>query len=100
MGEERLPLLDIATPAAVDLVRHARLAPRRGTPGGAFFVLTFSGFKEGACQEIIDIIQPDSALLTVRICMGLIPSLLVYWGLLIMRDWKDKEEVQQVKVCL
>ena len=41
--------------------------------------------------------QPDSALLTVRICMGLIPSILVYWGLLVMRDWKDRDEAQQIK---
>jgi len=62
------------------------------------YLLTFSGFKEGACQEIIGITQPDSALLTVRICMSLIPSILVYWGLLIMRDWKDRNEAQQIKV--
>jgi len=62
------------------------------------YLLTFAGFKEGACQEIINITQPDSALLTVRICMGLIPSILVYWGLLIMRDWKDRDEAQQIKV--
>jgi len=37
-------------------------------------------------------------LLTVRICMGLIPSILVCWGLLIMRDWKDKDEAQQIQV--
>ena len=62
------------------------------------YLLTFTGFKEGACQEMIDITQPDSALLTVRICMGLIPSILVYWGLLIMRDWKDRDESQQIKI--
>ena len=62
------------------------------------YLLTFTGFQEGACQEIIDVTQPDSALLTVRICMGLIPSILVYWGLLIMRDWKDRDEAQQIKV--
>ena len=59
------------------------------------YLLTFAGFKEGACQEIIDITQPNSALLTVRICMGLIPSIFVYWGLLIMRDWKKNDAVQQ-----
>ena len=62
------------------------------------FLLTFAGFKEGSCQEIIDFGQPDSALLTVRICMGLIPSILVCWGLLIMRDWKDRDEAQQIQV--
>ena len=62
------------------------------------YLLTLSGFKQAACQGIIDIDQPYSALLTVRICMGLIPSILVYWGLLIMRDWKDRDEVQRIKV--
>ena len=62
------------------------------------YLLTFAGFKEGSCQEIIDFGQPDSALLTVRICMGLITSILGYWGLLIMRDWKDKDEAQQIQV--
>ncbi len=62
------------------------------------YLLTLAGFKEGACQTIVNITQPDSALLTVRICMGLIPSILVYWGLLTMRDWKNKDEVQQIKV--
>ena len=62
------------------------------------FLLTFAGFKEGSCQEIIDFSQPDSALLTVRICMGLIPSILVCWGLLIMRDWKNRDEAQQIQV--
>tara|TARA_X000000368_G_C22788178_1_gene604678 strand:- start:25 stop:753 length:729 start_codon:yes stop_codon:yes gene_type:complete len=62
------------------------------------YLLTFAGFKEGACQELINFTQPDSALLTVRICMGLIPSILVCWGLLIMKDWKDRDQVQQIKV--
>jgi len=54
------------------------------------YLLTLTGFRQAACQGIIDITQPDSALITVRICMGLIPSILVYWGLLIMRKW-DQE---------
>ena len=54
------------------------------------YLLTLTGFKQAACQGIIDINQPDSALITVRICMGLIPSILVYWGLLIMRKWDQK----------
>ena len=54
------------------------------------YLLTLTGFKQAACQGIIDVTQPDSALITVRICMGLIPSMLVYWGLLIMRKW-DQE---------
>ncbi len=62
------------------------------------YLLTFAGFKEGSCQEIIDFGQPDSALLTVRICMGLIPSILVCWGIFIMRDWKDRDEAQQIQV--
>ena len=54
------------------------------------YLLTLTGFKQAACQGIIDITQPHSALLTVRICMGLIPSILVCLGLLIMRNW-DQE---------
>jgi len=54
------------------------------------YLLTLTGFKQAACQGLIDITQPNSALVTVRICMGLIPSILVYCGLLIMRKW-DQE---------
>ena len=35
--------------------------------------------------------QPDSAITTIRICMGLIPSLLISIGLLIMKDWMNKD---------
>ena len=62
------------------------------------YLLTFAGFQEGACNEIINFSQPDSALLTVRICMGLIPSILVYLGLSSMRDWKDRDKTKQIPV--
>tara|TARA_Y100001968_G_C19390430_1_gene735246 strand:- start:224 stop:1579 length:1356 start_codon:yes stop_codon:yes gene_type:complete len=35
--------------------------------------------------------QPTSAITTIRICMGLIPSLLVTVGLIIMRGWVDRQ---------
>ncbi|MFN5194095.1 MAG: MFS transporter, partial [Cyanobacteriota bacterium] len=34
--------------------------------------------------------QPASALVTIRLCMGLIPALLVVLGLLVMRRWPEK----------
>ena len=35
--------------------------------------------------------QPTSAQITIRLCMGLIPAILVTVGLLIMRHWPDKK---------
>jgi GPH family glycoside/pentoside/hexuronide:cation symporter len=37
-------------------------------------------------------IQPDSALIAIRLCMGLIPALLVVLGLLLMRHWPQRQE--------
>ena len=41
--------------------------------------------------------QPYSAQLTIRICMGLIPSTLVAIGLIVMRDWPDKKAHLQAR---
>ena len=56
-------------------------------------LLSFAGyissnncFSYEACLQ-----QPESAIKTIRLCMGLIPSLLVSIGLFIMRDWIDKD---------
>lgn len=46
-------------------------------------VLTLSGYK--ACTA--SILLPSSALTTIRLCMGLIPAVLVVLGLLVMRRW-------------
>jgi GPH family glycoside/pentoside/hexuronide:cation symporter len=36
------------------------------------------------------ILQPDSALVAIRLCMGLIPAVLVVLGLVIMRRWPER----------
>ncbi len=55
-------------------------------------LLTFGGYKSATnCFGIIDAIeQPATAIITIRICMGLIPSLLIVIGLLMMRKWTDR----------
>ena len=35
-------------------------------------------------------VQPDSALLAIRLCMGIIPAVLVVLGLVVMRRWPDR----------
>jgi GPH family glycoside/pentoside/hexuronide:cation symporter len=35
-------------------------------------------------------VQPDSALIAIRLCMGLIPAILVVLGLVVMRRWPEK----------
>jgi GPH family glycoside/pentoside/hexuronide:cation symporter len=56
---------------------------------GALFlfgnVMSFSGYEPSR-----GILQPDSALLAIRLCMGLIPALLVVLGLVIMRHWPER----------
>ncbi|WP_269623517.1 MFS transporter [Prochlorococcus marinus] len=56
-------------------------------------LLTFSGYKSSVdCFSLANSIdQPSTAITTIRICMGLIPSLLVAIGLLIMKDWINKK---------
>ena len=34
--------------------------------------------------------QPETALIAIRLCMGLIPAVLVVLGLLLMRRWPDR----------
>ncbi len=54
-------------------------------------LLTFAGYKSSInCSEIIECIdQPLTAQLSIRVCMGLIPAVLVAIGLLTMRRWTD-----------
>tara|TARA_Y100001968_G_C19313260_1_gene695296 strand:- start:110 stop:1138 length:1029 start_codon:yes stop_codon:yes gene_type:complete len=61
-------------------------------------LLSFAGYKSsGECINLINCMdQPASAITTIRICMGFIPSFLVAIGLLIMRGWFD--ENSQLKV--
>ena len=60
-------------------------------------LLTLSGFKSNIeCISIANYIeQPASALMTIRICMGLIPSLLVASGIVLMKDWDYKHPKNQ-----
>jgi len=53
-------------------------------------VLSASGYNEAlnAAQ------QPGSALLTIRFCMGLIPAVLIALGLVVMRRWPEKGQLQ------
>ncbi|QEY33435.1 MFS transporter [Synechococcus sp. RSCCF101] len=56
-------------------------------------LLSLSGYRSGesvtgATAQALE--QPDSALITIRLCMGLIPSVLVVLGLIVMRRWPDR----------
>ena len=45
----------------------------------------------GNCAGALSFIeQPDSALVAIRLCMGLLPAILVLMGLLLMRGWPDR----------
>jgi GPH family glycoside/pentoside/hexuronide:cation symporter len=48
-------------------------------------LMSFSGY-----QASRGILQPDSALVAIRLCMGLIPAVLVVLGLVIMRRWPER----------
>jgi len=48
-------------------------------------LMSFSGYEASR-----GILQPDSALVAIRLCMGLIPALLVVLGLVIMRHWPER----------
>lgn len=54
-------------------------------------LLSLAGYKSSTnCSAILgEINQPSTAIITIRLCMGLIPSLLVAAGLITMRPWKD-----------
>ena len=57
-------------------------------------LLSFTGYISatgGNCSGALSFIQqPDSALLAIRLCMGLLPALLVVLGLAVMRGWPDR----------
>ncbi len=48
-------------------------------------VLSLSGYKAAR-----GLLQPDSALLTIRLCMGIIPAVLIVLGLVVMRRWPER----------
>ena len=41
-------------------------------------------------QAKLEILQPTSALVAIRLCMGLIPAVLIALGLVVMRRWPDR----------
>jgi len=49
-------------------------------------LLTASGYIEALASNA----QPASALVAIRLCMGIIPAVLVVLGLVVMRHWPDK----------
>ena len=57
-------------------------------------LLSITGYisgREGDCSGALSFIQqPGSALLSIRICMGLLPAVLVVLGLVVMRGWPDR----------
>ncbi len=62
-------------------------------------LLSFAGYQSSTeCIAISNAIeQPSSALTTIRLCMGLIPSLLVAAGLLIMKSWRSNTYKEKTK---
>ncbi len=52
-------------------------------------LLSFAGYKSSTnCIDMLNCSEQSlTALATIRICMGLIPSLLIVLGLLIMKNW-------------
>jgi len=55
-------------------------------------LLSLTGYiSSQTCRGALSFIeQPASALLAIRLCMGLIPALLVVLGLVVMRRWPDR----------
>ncbi|AAQ00448.1 MULTISPECIES: MFS transporter [Prochlorococcus] len=54
-------------------------------------LLSLSGYRSSNdCVDLVNCMeQSDTAITTIRICMGLIPTLLVVLGLLIMKNWSN-----------
>ncbi|MCP9832080.1 MFS transporter [Synechococcus sp. HJ21-Hayes] len=48
-------------------------------------LMSFSGYVASR-----GIVQPNSALVAIRLCMGIIPAVLVVLGLVVMRHWPEK----------
>tara|TARA_B100000965_G_C18948604_1_gene480463 strand:+ start:48 stop:398 length:351 start_codon:yes stop_codon:yes gene_type:complete len=54
-------------------------------------LLSLSGYKIGkTCIDIDCVQQPELTQITIRLCIGLIPSILVILGLLSMKKWDEK----------
>ena len=54
-------------------------------------LLSLSGYKSSTncLSDFQDLDQPLSAIITIRLCMGLIPSFLVIAGLITMKPWRS-----------
>ena len=54
-------------------------------------LLSLSGYKSSTncLSSFEDLDQPITAIITIRLCMGLIPSFLVYCWINNYEDWKD-----------
>jgi len=54
-------------------------------------LLSLSGYKSSTncLSSLEDLDQPLTAIITIRLCMGLIPSLLVIAGLITMKPWRS-----------
>ena len=59
-------------------------------------LLSLTGYiSSQTCDGALNFIeQPDTALLAIRLCMGLIPAGLVAIGLMVMRRWPDPSALQ------
>ena len=55
-------------------------------------LLSLTGYiSTKSCDGALSFVQqPESALLAIRLCMGLIPAVLVVMGLVMMRRWPDR----------
>ena len=54
-------------------------------------LLSLSGYKSSTncLSSFEDLNQPLTAIITIRLCMGLIPSFLVIAGLITMKPWRS-----------
>ena len=54
-------------------------------------LLSLAGYKSSTncLSSFGDLDQPLTAIITIRLCMGLIPSFLVIAGLLTMKPWRN-----------
>ena len=54
-------------------------------------LLSLAGYKSSTnCSSMLnDLDQPLTAIITIRLCMGLIPSFLVLAGLITMKPWRS-----------
>ena len=57
---------------------------------GTLLQLTGYISTKAADGALSSVQQPETALIAIRLCMGLIPAVLVVFGLLLMRRWPDR----------